>query len=114
MLLDPKEVDGGAGWIDLVEDGLLLKCPWCKVNVSIRKDKGVKQAQYFKGSGGFISHMNHFHKEKFEHVTGAGNKKKYVQSKGRPLTHEERQAYDLGGVGVSSKSSVQRGGSNGS
>jgi hypothetical protein len=69
MLLDPKEVDGGAGWIDLVEDGLLLKCPWCKVNVSIRKDKGVKQAQYFKGSGGFISHMNHFHQEKFEHVT---------------------------------------------
>ncbi|KAF2824212.1 hypothetical protein CC86DRAFT_420673 [Ophiobolus disseminans] len=94
ILLHPKDIEGGAGWVDLVEDGLLLRCPW------------GWQAQYFKGSGGFISHMNYHHKEEFALVTGAGEKKKFVHYHCRQLTSEERRAYSNDGYGVHIKARV--------
>jgi len=109
MTVRPEDVDDPSGWIDLVEDGRLLDCPWCGINACIRRNNGRKWVQYFKGSSGIISHMNQNHAREIASITEAGGKKKAVIQNGKRLDKRELESYNNGGKGVTCKYLLQVG-----
>jgi hypothetical protein len=109
MAISPNDVENPNSWIDLVHNGKIVQCPYCKINASIRQQDGRTWVAYYKGIMGFVSHVIAAHETEFQadeaknpKYRGKPGKTERIKDGLTDMTREQMEAYRRKGEGHTS------------
>jgi hypothetical protein len=99
VTISPYHVNDPNSWVDLVHNESIVRCPYCKINASIRQQDGRTWIAYYKGITAFVAHLSaheeEFQKDQDNHpkYRGKSGKTERIKDATVPMTKEQKEAY---------------------